>query len=166
MRPAVSGAGPSTAGRGRGWALRRRMTAGRGTRGPVDGTVRLILKAGVSVVPCGTPGCYAVWPRWSPRPEKGPVTVRFRAPLRLGRHDDRREREAALLGVLESRRLEPAQAEDVYADIREPAFRRAAARLMYLQYQDSDPQRAGRFAEQAGEAYVQAHQQSLLNLQK
>mgnify|MGYP005857980471 CR=1 FL=1 len=59
------------------------------------GTVRLILKAGVPVVPCGISGSYEVWPRWSHRPVKGPVSVRFGEPLHLGRHDDRREREAA-----------------------------------------------------------------------
>lgn len=59
------------------------------------GTVRLILKAGVPVVPCGISGAFAVWPRWSRRPARGPVTVRFGAPLALGRHDARAEREAA-----------------------------------------------------------------------
>ena len=59
------------------------------------GTVRLILKAGVPVVPCGISGSYEVWPRWSRRPVKRSVTVRFGAPLHLGRHDTRAEREAA-----------------------------------------------------------------------
>jgi 1-acyl-sn-glycerol-3-phosphate acyltransferase len=59
------------------------------------GTVRLILKAGVPVVPCGISGAFAVWPRWSGRPRRGPVTVRFGAPLTLGRHETRAEREAA-----------------------------------------------------------------------
>ncbi len=60
------------------------------------GTVRLLLKAGVPVVPCGISGSYEVWPRWSRRPARGPVTVRFGEPLELGRHDTRAEREPVL----------------------------------------------------------------------
>lgn len=60
------------------------------------GTVRLLLKAGVPVVPCGISGSYEVWPRWSRRPARGPVTVRFGEPLELGRHDTRDEREPVL----------------------------------------------------------------------
>ncbi|NBC23590.1 MAG: hypothetical protein GVY21_08965 [Gammaproteobacteria bacterium] len=63
---------------------------------------------------------------------------------------ERQEREAALLGVLESRRIEPARAEDIYADIRDEAHRRQAAQRLYMLYQQSDPDRAERFREAAG----------------
>lgn len=59
------------------------------------GAIRLILKAGVRVVPCGISGSYHVWPRWSRRPRRGDVTVRFGAPLDFGRHDSRHARGAA-----------------------------------------------------------------------
>lgn len=60
------------------------------------GAIRLILKAGVPVVPCGISGSYHVWPRWSRRLRRGSVVVRFGAPLEFGRHDGREAREAAL----------------------------------------------------------------------
>lgn len=60
------------------------------------GAIRLMLKAGVPVVPCGIRGSYHVWPRWSRRPMRGEVSVHFGAPLHFGRHDDRDSREAAL----------------------------------------------------------------------
>ena len=63
------------------------------------GAIRLILKAGVPVVPCGITGSFHVWPRWSRRPRRGQVTVRFGPPLEFGRHDDREAREAALPGA-------------------------------------------------------------------
>ena len=59
------------------------------------GAIRLILKAGVPVVPCGISGSYHVWPRWSRRAWRGDVTVRFGVPLDFGRHDSRDTREAA-----------------------------------------------------------------------
>jgi 1-acyl-sn-glycerol-3-phosphate acyltransferase len=60
------------------------------------GAIRLMLKAGVPVVPCGISGSYHVWPRWSRRPVRGEVHVRFGAPLHFGRHDGRESRDAAL----------------------------------------------------------------------
>ena len=63
------------------------------------GAIRLMLKAGVPVVPCGISGSYHVWPRWSRRPRRGRVRVRFGAPLHFGRHDGREAREAALQGA-------------------------------------------------------------------
>lgn len=60
------------------------------------GTVRLVLKAGVPVVPCGVAGSFDAWPRWSRRPRRRPVVLRFGAPIHFGRHDTRPEREAAL----------------------------------------------------------------------
>lgn len=65
------------------------------------GTVRLILKAGVPVVPCGVAGSFGAWPRWTRRPNRVPVRIRFGRPLRFERHDTRPERDAALDGALE-----------------------------------------------------------------
>lgn len=60
------------------------------------GSLRLILKAGVPVVPCGIDGSFDVWPRWSRRIRRSTVTIRFGEPLRFGQFDDRRERDARL----------------------------------------------------------------------
>jgi 1-acyl-sn-glycerol-3-phosphate acyltransferase len=57
------------------------------------GTVRLILKAGAPVVPCGVSGAYHVWPRWH-RLRRGPVRLRFGEPLRFPKLDHRADREA------------------------------------------------------------------------
>jgi 1-acyl-sn-glycerol-3-phosphate acyltransferase len=64
---------------------------------PRQGTLRLILRAGVPIVPVGIHGAYEVWPRWAGRPRRGPVriafgeSIRFSEPLR-----DRAERERRL----------------------------------------------------------------------
>ncbi len=63
---------------------------------PRLGTIRLILKAGVPVVPCGIRGAYDVWPRWDRRIRRGDVRIRFGTPLRFPRLDDRRARDAQL----------------------------------------------------------------------
>ncbi len=68
---------------------------------PRLGTVRLILKAGVPVVPCGITGAYEIWPRWS-RPRRGAVRIRFGEPLRFPRLDHRVDRENALDSTRES----------------------------------------------------------------
>ncbi len=60
------------------------------------GTIRVILKAGVPVVPCGVSGSFDVWPRWSRRIRRGPVRVAFGEPFLFGAWDDREEREARL----------------------------------------------------------------------
>lgn len=65
------------------------------------GTVRLLLKAGVPVVPCGVVGSFDVWPRWSKKPRRKRVVVRFGEPLEFGRHDTREAREKALDAALE-----------------------------------------------------------------
>lgn len=66
-----------------------------GSVGPLRrGAVRVILKAGVPVVPCGVSGSFAIWPRWSRSIRRSTVRVRFGEPLRFGRWDDRRERNA------------------------------------------------------------------------
>ncbi len=63
---------------------------------PRLGTIRLILKAGVPVVPCGIAGTYDVWPRWDRKLRRGTVRIRFGPQLRFPRLDDRRAREAQL----------------------------------------------------------------------
>ena len=63
------------------------------------GAIRLLLKAGVPVVPCGISGSYDVWPRWSRGPVRGPITVRFGPALSWGRHDTREARAEAFEGA-------------------------------------------------------------------
>ena len=61
------------------------------------GTLRVILRAGVPVVPVGIDGTYRAWPRWAPRPRPGfSVRVRLGEPMRVGKHLDREAREAAI----------------------------------------------------------------------
>lgn len=60
------------------------------------GSIRVILKAGVPVVPCGVSGSFDVWPRWSRRVRRRPIRIRFGEPMEFGRHDDREERERLL----------------------------------------------------------------------
>lgn len=59
------------------------------------GTVRLILKAGAPVVPCGIAGSYEAWPRWASSPQLRPIRIRFGQPLQFPRLDRRSDREAA-----------------------------------------------------------------------
>jgi len=72
------------------------------------GTVRLVLKAGVPVIPVGVIGAYDAWPRWSdfhwlrPFVRRAPVTIRYGAPLEFGAHDFREEREAVLDETMET----------------------------------------------------------------
>ena len=61
-----------------------------------QGTIRLLLKAGVPVVPCGIDGSYDVWPRWSRILRRRRVRVTFGPPLRWPAMEDRASREAAL----------------------------------------------------------------------
>ena len=74
--------------------------------------MRLLLKAGVPVIPCGIVGTYEVWPRWGHMnwlaigPGRPPVTIRYGEPLHFGRNDDRARREAALPEAI--RRVEEA----------------------------------------------------------
>jgi len=63
---------------------------------PRLGTLRLILKAGVPVVPCTIAGAYEVWPRWDGKLRRGDVHITFGEPLRFPRLDDREARNRAL----------------------------------------------------------------------
>ena len=60
------------------------------------GTIRVLLKAGVPIIPVGIAGSYDVWPRWSKRPRRCRVRLRYGAPIVFGAHADRLAREAAL----------------------------------------------------------------------
>lgn len=62
---------------------------------PRLGTLRLVLKAGAPVIPCGISGAYDVWPRWD-RLRRGLVTIRLGEPLIFPTLHDRSAREAAL----------------------------------------------------------------------
>lgn len=61
-----------------------------------SGTVRLVLKAGVPVVPAAIVGSYDAWPRWASRFRTAPVKVSFGRPIRFPRLDRREDREQAL----------------------------------------------------------------------
>jgi 1-acyl-sn-glycerol-3-phosphate acyltransferase len=60
------------------------------------GTVRLVLKAGVPVIPCGIGGAYDAWPRWDRRPARARIRITVGEPLRFPRCDHRAQREAHL----------------------------------------------------------------------
>ncbi|HEX7090214.1 MAG TPA: lysophospholipid acyltransferase family protein [Longimicrobiales bacterium] len=49
---------------------------------PRLGTVRLILRAGVPVVPAAIAGSYDAWPRWAAGLRRADVAIRFGEPLR------------------------------------------------------------------------------------
>lgn len=63
---------------------------------PRLGTLRLILKAGVPVVPCTIAGSYDVWPRWDRGIRRGDVHITFGEPLLFPQLDDREARNRAL----------------------------------------------------------------------
>jgi 1-acyl-sn-glycerol-3-phosphate acyltransferase len=65
-------------------------------QGARRGTVRLVLKAGVPVIPCRIEGAYDVWPRWDRRIRPGVVSVTFGKPLDLPKTTARSDRERAL----------------------------------------------------------------------
>jgi 1-acyl-sn-glycerol-3-phosphate acyltransferase len=66
------------------------------------GTVKLLLKAGVPVIPCGIIGAYEVAPRWGKFNWKSigirreTIVIRYGEPLVFGSHDSRMAREKAL----------------------------------------------------------------------
>lgn len=63
---------------------------------PRLGTLRLILKAGVPVVPCAITGAHDAWPRWASRSRRAPVRITFGQPIEFPALNQRREREARL----------------------------------------------------------------------
>jgi len=60
------------------------------------GTIRLLLKAGVPVIPCGVVGSYDVWPRWSKKIRRRRVRVEFGEPIHWPALHSRKEREEQL----------------------------------------------------------------------
>ena len=66
-----------------------------------SGTIRLLLKTGVPVIPCGIIGTYEVFPRWGHMNwfkvvfGREPVIIRYGEPIHFGKHDDRASREWA-----------------------------------------------------------------------
>jgi 1-acyl-sn-glycerol-3-phosphate acyltransferase len=63
---------------------------------PRLGTIRLLLKAGVPVIPCRIEGSYEVWPRWHRKVRPGIVRVSFGKPLPVPLASTRAERERLL----------------------------------------------------------------------
>ncbi|MGK7312574.1 MAG: lysophospholipid acyltransferase family protein [Candidatus Longimicrobiales bacterium M2_2A_002] len=84
------------AGRGVGIYIEGERTWDGRLKTPRLGTLRLILRAGVPVVPCGISGAYDVWPRWDRQIKRGTVRIRFGEPLSCPEIHDRNAREAAL----------------------------------------------------------------------
>jgi len=71
------------------------------------GAIRVALRAGVPVIPVGIEGMYDTWPRWRSFPRLGrTVHLRFGAPLDLGVHRSRKEREPQLASAAERIREE------------------------------------------------------------
>lgn len=61
------------------------------------GTLRLILRANVPVIPVGIEGTYRAWPRWASRPRRGfTANVRIGKPILFGSYPDRKAIDAAL----------------------------------------------------------------------
>lgn len=69
-----------------------------------QGTIRLLLRAGVPVVPCGLDGSYDVWPRWSRKIRRRRVRIRFGEPIRWPVLTNRAARDAALSEASETLR--------------------------------------------------------------
>ena len=65
------------------------------------GAIRLLLKPGVPVIPCGVAGSYDAWPRWTRRPGRVRVSLRYGEPIQFGVHDTRPERDKALDAAIE-----------------------------------------------------------------
>lgn len=63
---------------------------------PRRGTLRVALRAGVPVIPCGIRGSYDAWPRWDSRIQRRHVTITFGPPLALPHLTRRADREAYL----------------------------------------------------------------------
>ena len=60
------------------------------------GTLRVLMKAGVPIIPCGLAGPYDVWPRWSKIIRRLRIRVEFGEAIRWPAMDDREERNAFL----------------------------------------------------------------------
>lgn len=63
---------------------------------PRLGVLRLVLKAGVPVVPCTIDGSYDALPRWSRAIRRTTIRINFGPPIEFQKLDRRADREAAL----------------------------------------------------------------------
>lgn len=63
---------------------------------PRRGTIRLLLKAGVPIIPCRIDGAYDAWPRWGKLSRGANVRIAFKPALQLPKLDRRADREAVL----------------------------------------------------------------------
>lgn len=71
-----------------------------GTLQPLrKGALKVMLRAGVPVIPVGLRGMYDIWPRWAKRPRKGHAVIRIGEPIHFGEHRGREAIEAALPGA-------------------------------------------------------------------
>jgi 1-acyl-sn-glycerol-3-phosphate acyltransferase len=68
---------------------------------PRLGILRLLMKAGVPVIPCRIDGSYDVWPRWDRKMKPGPVTLTFGKPLAIPPTSTRADRQRVMPQVLE-----------------------------------------------------------------
>ncbi len=66
---------------------------------PRLGTVRLVLREGVPVIPVGISGSYDVWPRWARGLRRARIRISFGEPLHFPRLERRADREAAVPGT-------------------------------------------------------------------
>ncbi|HUP90370.1 MAG TPA: lysophospholipid acyltransferase family protein [Longimicrobiales bacterium] len=94
----------------------RRLSAGEGVvvyiegertwdgelQSPRLGTVRVILKAGVPVIPCRIDGSYDAWPRWSSKVQRRRIRIDFRKPLEFPKLERKNEREAVVTATAAS----------------------------------------------------------------
>jgi 1-acyl-sn-glycerol-3-phosphate acyltransferase len=83
------------------------------------GTIRVLLKAGVPVIPCGVAGSYDVWPRWSKKLRRRRVRVQFGSPLRWPAMHRRQERNAVLPEAAEALRRALENLSDCPSSLRE-----------------------------------------------
>jgi 1-acyl-sn-glycerol-3-phosphate acyltransferase len=60
------------------------------------GTLHLILRAGVPVIPCTIAGSYEAWPRWHPFVQLKPIRVTFGKPMRFPKLERRCDRQRIL----------------------------------------------------------------------
>lgn len=66
------------------------------------GTIRLILKTGFPVIPCGIMGTYEVWPRWGKMswlkigPRRPKVMIRYGQAIHFKKYDDKIDRDKKL----------------------------------------------------------------------
>lgn len=63
---------------------------------PRLGAIRLLLKAGVPVIPAVITGSYDAWPRWARGVRSATVRIRFKSPVPLPPAHDRAQRDAVL----------------------------------------------------------------------